>query len=139
VGWQRSRRDASARRSYFAKMAYAPKHPCSYPGCVALISADKSRCEMHRSQEQREHDRQRGSSASRGYDRKWRAARRSFLQRNPLCVECLKKGIPRVANVVDHVNPHKGDPMLFWDQSNWQSLCSSCHSRKTAVSDGRWG
>jgi 5-methylcytosine-specific restriction protein A len=29
--------------------------------------------------------------------------------------------------------------VLFWNRSNWQSLCHSCHSRKTASEDGGWG
>lgn len=116
----------------------APKHPCGYPGCAALIGGD-SRCEMHRVQEQREYDQQRGSSHARGYDSKWRKARKDFLKQHSLCVECHRKGILRVATVVDHIIPHKGDAGLFWDQANWQALCLSCHSRKTAVSDGRWG
>jgi 5-methylcytosine-specific restriction enzyme A len=33
---------------------------------------------------------------------------------------------------VDHITPHKGDRQMFWDRSNWQSLCHRCHSRKTA-------
>jgi Restriction endonuclease len=38
------------------------------------------------------------------------------------------------ADVVDHVEPHKGDASLFWDElGNWQALCYSCHSRKTAA------
>ena len=31
----------------------------------------------------------------------------------------------------------RGDQTLFWDESNWQSLCQPCHDRKT-VGDGRW-
>ena len=34
------------------------------------------------------------------------------------------------ATVVDHITPHKGDPVLFWDSANnWQSLCADHHSR----------
>jgi len=44
-----------------------------------------------------------------------------------------------LATVVDHISPHKGDSDLFWDRANWQSLCESCHNRKTASEDmGRW-
>lgn len=32
------------------------------------------------------------------------------------------------ANVVDHVIPHRGNTALFWDRSNWQSLCEHCHN-----------
>jgi len=31
------------------------------------------------------------------------------------------------ASVVDHIVAHRGDQELFWDQSNWQSLCKPCH------------
>lgn len=58
----------------------------------------------------------------------------SFLMANPLCNHC-----GGVATVVDHIKAHKGDKTLFWDVTNWQSLCESCHNRKTAKEDmGRW-
>ncbi|WP_338153338.1 hypothetical protein [Pseudophaeobacter leonis] len=25
---------------------------------------------------------------------------------------------------------HRGDMRLFWDRSNWQPLCTSCHNRR---------
>jgi 5-methylcytosine-specific restriction protein A len=40
--------------------------------------------------------------------------------------------------VVDHVVPHRGDPVVFWDQDNWRALCKRCHDAKTARED-RWG
>jgi 5-methylcytosine-specific restriction protein A len=43
------------------------------------------------------------------------------------------------AIVVDHIIPHKGNYKLFWDKSNWQSLCKSCHDKKTAREDGAFG
>jgi 5-methylcytosine-specific restriction protein A len=66
-------------------------------------------------------------------------ARKLFLQINPLCVSCLKEGITRAARVVDHIIPHKGDMKLFWDRSNWQSLCIEDHNKKTATEDGGFG
>lgn len=81
----------------------------------------------------------RESSYSRGYDSKWRKARKYFLQDNPLCVHCEKEGRVVPATDVDHIIPHKGDMNLFWDQSNWQSLCKECHSRKTVKEDGGFG
>jgi 5-methylcytosine-specific restriction protein A len=37
-----------------------------------------------------------------------------------------------VTDVTDHIVPHEGDERLFWDELNWQPMCYSCHSRKTA-------
>lgn len=85
---------------------------------------------------QRAYDQQRGSAHARGYDSRWRKARLAYLAKHPLCAECLKRGIYTSARVVDHIVPHKGDKALFWDSSNWQSLCDGltgrgCHDHKT--------
>lgn len=108
-------------------MPKAPKRPCRYPGCPNLC--DKG---VYCSQHMRfSSDRMRGSAKARGYDSRWRKARAAFLQRNPLCNECIKHGRLTPATVVDHVIPHRGDQKLFWDEDNWQALCKSCHDRKT--------
>ena len=64
--------------------------------------------------------------------------RLAHLAAFPLCARCLAEEPPRttVATIVDHVLPHKGDMQLFWDRSNWQSLCKPCHDRKTGMEDG---
>jgi 5-methylcytosine-specific restriction enzyme A len=85
------------------------------------------------------HDQQRGNSAHRGYGHKWRKARISFLAKNPMCVHCQAQGFVEASNVVDHIIPHRGDQHLFWSRSNWQALCGSCHSKKTAGEDGGFG
>ena len=115
--------------------ALAPPHPCSHPGCPALVSGHESRCERHAG----EFELTRPTASARGYGSRWRAARERYLAEHPLCVACLAMGRPRVATVVDHVVPHKGDDRLFWDEANWQALCRHCHAVKTARSDGRWG
>ena len=76
-------------------------------------------------------DRVRGGADARGYDAKWRRARKAFLDRNPLCAECQREGKLTPATVVDHIVPHRGDQRLFWDETNWQPLCKDCHDRKT--------
>ena len=83
-------------------------------------------------------ERQRPSAARRGYGFRWRRVRQAFLKRNPLCVACRAEGRLESATVVDHVVPHRGDPVLFWDRANWQSMCKPCHDAKTAR-EGRWG
>lgn len=61
------------------------------------------------------------------YNRRWDKARRHWLAGHPLCVMCEAAGRLTPATVVDHVKPHKGDVALFWDASNWQSLCKQHH------------
>lgn len=82
------------------------------------------------------YDTQRASAAGRGYDSRWQKARKAFFARSPLCNQCLKNGKITAATVVDHVLPHRGNMKLFWDTSNWQSLCSTCHAKKTAFETG---
>ncbi len=76
----------------------------------------------------------RPSAAKRGYGRRWQAARLVFLAEHPLCDSCAAAAPPRIteATDVDHRIPHRGHAELFWTESNWQSLCGPCHSRKTA-------
>jgi len=77
-------------------------------------------------------DRTRPTSTQRGYDWSWRKASQAYRKANPVCVYCRDKGLVSPAQEVDHIKPHKGIQELFWDESNWQSLCKPCHSRKTA-------
>jgi len=70
---------------------------------------------------------ERGSSAERGYGYKWQKARDGWLKKHPLCELHKAKGQVVAASVVDHIKPHKGDMTLFWDKTNWQSLCKFCH------------
>jgi len=47
---------------------------------------------------------------------------------------CHDEGRITQAFQVDHVVPHRGDQALFWaEEENWQSLCASCGSRKSAA------
>ncbi len=72
------------------------------------------------------------------YNERWVRLRSLFLQHNPLCSYCEGIGIATAGEVVDHIIPHKGDPELFWDQSNWQPLCKWHHdSHKKALEMGK--
>lgn len=79
------------------------------------------------------HDTQRPTAATRGYDARWRRARLGYLREHPLCAECARHDRLEGALVVDHIKPHNGNPLLFWDIKNWQPLCKRCHDRKTAT------
>ncbi len=63
----------------------------------------------------------------------WRRARAWHLAEHPLCVVCEAEDRgPVEAKVVDHIIPRKEAPELALSAENLQSLCLSCHSRKTA-------
>ena len=118
----------------------APR-PCAQPGCPALVHRrDRRYCETHHRQRQAEYDRQRGTSAQRGYGSRWRRLRQMVLAEHPLCADPYgihaARGEVVAATDVDHIKPKRDGGTDDWD--NLQALCSSCHSRKT-IDDGRWG
>jgi 5-methylcytosine-specific restriction protein A len=108
-------------------MPRKPLKPCRHPGCPELT--EYRFCENHSKLYER------ASASKRGYDSRWKKARKRFLKANPLCVECLKINRIVKATVVDHIIPHRGDKKLFWDENNWQALCKSCHDKKTMTED----
>ncbi len=112
-------------------MPLLPDHPCAHPGCPGLAPRGRKYCDAHSCA----HPEEIRSAAARGYDRRWQKARKAFLMEHPLCVECARQGRIVAATVVDHIIPHRGNKALFWDRNNWQSLCKSCHDRKTGSED----
>ena len=108
-------------------MPRKPKTPCKHPSCPNLT--ESRFCDEHKDLYKRE------TPSQRGYDSRWRKARKLFLKANQLCVTCLADDRVTKATVVDHIVPHRGDPVLFWDESNWQALCKRCHDRKTMTTD----
>jgi hypothetical protein len=44
-----------------------------------------------------------------------------------------------LSDTVDHVKPHKGDMVLFWDRSNWRAMAHGCNSAKAAREEGGFG
>lgn len=119
-------------------MPSKPRRPCATPGCVNVVTS--GHCPQHKRpaaragrHAARRYDRTRGSASARGYGRQWRHVRDAFLRRHPLCVDCQRRGITRPATEVDHIQPHRGDALVFWQADNLQALCKGCHSRKTAA------
>lgn len=117
--------------------------PCIISGCGRATS--EKYCTYHqdivpqdKSESNRLYDVKRPSTTKRGYGQRWQNARRLYLQQHPLCVDCGKKKKAVPAVVVDHKIPHNMDMELFWNVDNWQSLCISCHNRKTRR-EGRAG
>lgn len=108
----------------------APR-PCRKPMCPAYASV-LGYCDAHKDSRWRAREQHRESAHARGYDRHWSKARDGWLRKHQLCAECERKDLVVAASVVDHIVPHRGDKTLFWDSTNWQSLCKPCHDRKTA-------
>ena len=104
---------------------------CLQPRCHELVQSGY--CPTHA----------RTSSRDRGYTHRWDLRAALFRTHYPLCGQrpngqrpvmsrCYEERRVTVATQVDHVVPHRGDPVLFWDEDgNWQSLCAACGARKS--------
>lgn len=111
-------------------MAMKPFRPCRYPGCCTLVA--EGYCETHRPR--RTCDRSEEAQSWRWMygTPEWEQLRGGQLLREPFCRVCARKGLRVRATDVDHIVDHKGDWTVFTDPDNLESLCHSCHSRKTA-------
>lgn len=119
-------------------MALKPFLPCAHPGCRELTRTGY--CDRHRPKDQA-----RRSAVAADWHRWYTLPiwtndlRPSQLLREPFCRECARRAVaedlPHLRRIratdVDHVVPHRGNWQIFTDRSNLQSLCHSCHSRKT--------
>lgn len=75
---------------------------------------------------------QRHAERSPLYDTpRWRALRLAQLRQEPCCRACAEKNRVTPATVADHIRPYR-DGSDFFDATNLQSLCKSCHARKSA-------
>ena len=89
-----------------------------------------SRTSGYRSPDRRDKRSAEGEAAQRWFNTpRWRRLRQAQLRRQPFCVMCMDLGVYTPARVADHVNPHRGDPVAFWEGA-LQSLCKSHHSRE---------
>lgn len=110
------------------------KKICNKPGCNRLVPYSENYCEEHK-----------GNSfkgSSKGFSHRdwhslysstdWKKKSKDFLRRWPACCVCGS-----TATVVDHIEPHRGDLNLFWNENNWQPMCKACHDRKTQTEINR--
>ena len=147
-------------------MPMLPQRTCSEPMCGGLATPGSSRCPKHMRATQRFHDDQRGSRIERGYDAAHERLRIQCFQRDEwrcrgcgwepdVVRDCRLAGIEappaevvleelRRANVAgerhihaDHTVPIEGrnDPQRL-DLDNVQTLCDTCHRRKTMKEKG---
>ena len=83
-------------------------------------------------------DLRRGSARERGYTSRWDKARTAYIRKHPFCVCCEAQGRIHPAQLVDHIEPHKGDMDKFWDAGNWQGLCEWCDKNIKRVIENRF-
>lgn len=58
---------------------------------------------------------------------RWQKVRKAHLAEYPTCVMCEAQGKITLANVVDHIFPHRGDEVKFF-RGPFQSLCYAHHN-----------
>lgn len=104
-------------------MADAPLHQCHK--CRQLV---RGKCGCTKPVWTRSKESQ---AAQELYDSRWAKTSKRYRQEHPLCVECGKEGRTEPATCVDHIIPHRGNADLFWEETNWQSLCDDHHRAKT--------
>ena len=111
-------------------MALKALKPCAHIGCRTLTR--DGYCPKHKPKDRR--------SAEAAVWHRWYSLpvfrdelRPMQLLKEPFCRECARQGRRIRATDVDHITPHRGDWALFVNPHNLQSLCHSCHSRKTAA------
>ncbi len=114
-----------------------PRKICNYITCNERIPYSETYCSTHKhiKQIERYH-----ASKSHVYECRqwsylyntcrWKKRRAAQLIKQPLCEQCLRDGVIRIATVCDHIIDHKGDRNSFYN-GEVQTMCHSCHSRKT--------
>jgi len=114
-------------------MPWKVKKPCAYPGCPELTH--ERYCEKHKQVVDRQYNQfERDKESQKFYESvAWRRLRRIKLETNPLCEDCGKVK----ATTADHIVPIKQGGAAL-DIANLQSLCGSCHSKKSVKEGSRF-
>ena len=111
-------------------MPTVPLRFCAEPGCPEKVA--NGRCPTHQ-RTARTLARRFQHGATAYNSAAWVRTSRAFRATHPFCANPGKAtDCTLLTDVTDHIVPHRGDATLFWDAHNWQPLCWTCHSRKTA-------
>jgi len=109
---------------------------CEWPGCPNVHYNGKY-CDEHMKERKKDYARSYKLREDRSHlldfyaSSAWRGLRQHHITRNPLCVSCEAKGLVVPADHVDHIIEIRDDWDKRLDSTNLQSLCISCHSKKT--------
>lgn len=116
-----------------------PKQQCCYPGCHTLVDYDQRYCSKHKHElnvktyHRRHYGQHEGKYQQFYKTTAWRKLSHITLERQPVCVSCLRRGIVKKGDLVDHIQPirTKEGWQRRLDPSNLQVLCIACHNEKT--------
>lgn len=122
-----------------------PMKFCDHAGCHVEVPFDVKYCDKHTKQNGKLIYRQRmerSKNAEHDYNRfykttAWKKLSRRTLQEKPICAECYRHGIVKMAKLVDHIVPIREDWSKRLDPDNLQSLCYECHVKKSRVDHAR--
>lgn len=93
---------------------------------------------MHKRARQQEYNARRGSSTAQGYDGEHRALRaQAIAERGEVCEDCGEGPRPNDPIEADHIVALKDGGARALE--NIRLRHKSCHARKTALVDHRWG
>lgn len=106
-------------------MPQAAPRPCSQTGCNVLVRDGTGRCADHKRQAWAK----KPNATKRITGRRLQSMRSALFKRNPLCIECEKHHVVRLATQRDHIIPLTEGGKD--DDSNTQGLCEECHEAKS--------
>lgn len=105
--------------------------------CTKARTGANARSDYHKY-----YDKKRRNKTSQGFyhSTDWKRTRKAVLARdNYLCTNHTVHHRPTEAYAVDHIVPLSVDWSRRFDLSNLQSLCLSCHTRKTRREQSKAG
>lgn len=105
-------------------MPRAPKRRCSVAGCPNLMPCKKHQWKKNVNSPSAKI---RKLPASENFVSVMRSE--CYARQNGLCAICNKPLLGKFE--LDHIEPHRGDPALFYDRNNVQDVCEPCHRIKT--------
>lgn len=112
-------------------MPSAAPRPCSHPGCGVLVRDGTGRCPRHPKQSWVK----KPTAAKRITGRPLQRLRAELFAREPLCRDCVKLGLVKLATQRDHIIPlEEGGQDV---ESNVQPLCDEHHDTKSKAERAR--
>lgn len=70
------------------------------------------------------------TTKERGYDSRWKGLSERIRKTEPLCHDCLDKGIVKPAEHVHHIVKIDDAPHLKYEKTNLVPLCEACHEER---------